>query len=191
MLDGWWAEAYDGFNGFGIGDTDPILQGGDVIPNTTKVLTWHQCPAEFTSVSASDGTEVVTCDTDSRTDDSTLRDQSWYNPYDVAKGHRGFLDGDFVMFLYAWSPNWRLNAKGLYRYDFGDTMGMTPLVKMHTLGHDFIPPGIHAGGLRYHGVAQQVALGVLRARNADPGPQAQEGRRRLVLLHLGALGEVP
>jgi tryptophan synthase beta chain len=44
-------------------------------------------------------------------------------------------------------------TKGLYAYDFGDTVGMTPLVKMHTLGHDFIPPGIHAGGLRYHGMA--------------------------------------
>jgi tryptophan synthase beta chain len=44
-------------------------------------------------------------------------------------------------------------TKGLYAYDFGDTVGMTPLVKMHTLGHDFMPPGIHAGGLRYHGMA--------------------------------------
>lgn len=97
-------------------DTNPILQGlvqgeGD----TTKVLTWHQCPADFTNVS---GVETVTCDADSRTDgDSTLADQSWYNPYDVAKGHRGFLDGDFVMMLYAWSPNWRLNAKGSDRYE--------------------------------------------------------------------------
>ena len=46
-----------------------------------------------------------------------LKDQSWYNPLDVSKGHRGFIDGDFVMFLYAWSPNWRLNAKGNDRYD--------------------------------------------------------------------------
>src|SRR5579885_1691433 len=44
-------------------------------------------------------------------------------------------------------------TKGIYAYDFGDTVGMTPLVKMHTLGHDFMPPGIHAGGLRYHGMA--------------------------------------
>src|SRR5438067_8432303 len=49
-------------------------------------------------------------------------------------------------------------TKGLYAYDFGDTIGMTPLVKMHTLGHDFIPPGIHAGGLRYHGMAPLVSL---------------------------------
>jgi len=44
-------------------------------------------------------------------------------------------------------------TKGLYRYDFGDTVGLAPLVKMHTLGHNFVPAPIHAGGLRYHGAA--------------------------------------
>jgi len=44
-------------------------------------------------------------------------------------------------------------TRGLYRYDFGDSAGLTPLLKMHTLGHDFMPPPIHAGGLRYHGMA--------------------------------------
>jgi tryptophan synthase beta chain len=44
-------------------------------------------------------------------------------------------------------------TRGIYAYDFGDTAGMTPLVKMHTLGHDFIPDPIHAGGLRYHGMS--------------------------------------
>ena len=47
-------------------------------------------------------------------------------------------------------------TKGEYRYDFGDTAGMTPLMKMHTLGHDFIPTPIHAGGLRYHGMSPLV-----------------------------------
>ncbi len=42
-------------------------------------------------------------------------------------------------------------TKGVYAYDFGDAIGLTPLMKMYTLGHDFMPPGIHAGGLRYHG----------------------------------------
>lgn len=46
----------------------------------------------------------------------------------------------------------------MYAYDFGDTVGLTPLVKMYTLGHTFVPPGIHAGGLRYHGGAPQVSL---------------------------------
>src|SRR5438876_8196274 len=49
-------------------------------------------------------------------------------------------------------------TKGIYAYDFGDTIGTTPLVKMHTLGHDFMPPGIHAGGLRYHGMSPLVSL---------------------------------
>jgi tryptophan synthase beta chain len=44
-------------------------------------------------------------------------------------------------------------TRGVYAYDFGDTAGMTPLLKMHTLGHDFIPDPIHAGGLRYHGMS--------------------------------------
>ena len=48
-------------------------------------------------------------------------------------------------------------TRGEYRYDFGDTAGLTPLMKMHTLGHDFIPPSIHAGGLRYHGMAPLVS----------------------------------
>ncbi len=47
-------------------------------------------------------------------------------------------------------------TKGQFRYDFGDTVGLTPLLMMYTLGHDFVPPGIHAGGLRYHGDAPLV-----------------------------------
>jgi len=58
-------------------------------------------------------------------------------------------------------------TKGLYKYDFGDTACTTPLLKMFTLGHDFIPPGIHAGGLRYHGDApllcHLVNLGIVEA----------------------------
>lgn len=49
-------------------------------------------------------------------------------------------------------------TEGEYRYDFGDSAGITPLIKMYTLGHDFIPPPIHAGGLRYHGAAPTVSL---------------------------------
>ena len=58
-------------------------------------------------------------------------------------------------------------TKGEYRYDFGDTAGMTPLLKLHTLGHGFIPEPIHAGGLRYHGMAPLVShiyeLGLVEA----------------------------
>jgi len=59
-------------------------------------------------------------------------------------------------------------TKGLYRYDFGDEAGLTPLVKMYTLGHGFIPPPVHAGGLRYHGMAPIICqlhkLGLVEAR---------------------------
>jgi len=58
-------------------------------------------------------------------------------------------------------------TKGPFRYDFGDTGKMTPLLKMYTLGHIFVPPGIHAGGLRYHGMAPMVShlkdLGIIEA----------------------------
>ncbi len=49
-------------------------------------------------------------------------------------------------------------TKGIYAYDHGDTARLTPLLKMYTLGHDFIPPPIHAGGLRYHGAAPTISL---------------------------------
>lgn len=48
-------------------------------------------------------------------------------------------------------------TKGPYAYDYGDAIGLTPLLKMHTLGHDFVPAGIHAGGLRYHGDSPLVS----------------------------------
>ncbi|MDH5513261.1 MAG: TrpB-like pyridoxal phosphate-dependent enzyme, partial [Gammaproteobacteria bacterium] len=48
-------------------------------------------------------------------------------------------------------------TRGRYAYDFGDAVGLTPLMKMYTLGHDFMPPGIHAGGLRYHGDSPLVS----------------------------------
>jgi tryptophan synthase beta chain len=59
-------------------------------------------------------------------------------------------------------------TKGVYAYDFGDSVGMAPLVKMYTLGHTFVPPKIHAGGLRYHGMASIVCelydQGLIEAR---------------------------
>jgi len=58
-------------------------------------------------------------------------------------------------------------TRGTYAYDFGDTAGMTPLLKMHTLGHDFVPAPIHAGGLRYHGMSPLLShvyeLGLIEA----------------------------
>ena len=62
-------------------------------------------------------------------------------------------------------------TRGVFRYDFGDTVGMTPLLPMYTLGHNFIPAPIHAGGLRYHGagmiVSQLLKDGLIEARAYD------------------------
>src|SRR3954451_16550486 len=59
-------------------------------------------------------------------------------------------------------------TRGVYRYDYGDTAGLTPLMPMYTLGHDFVPPPVHAGGLRYHGdspiVSALVKHGLVEAR---------------------------
>jgi hypothetical protein len=72
---------------------DPDFTNDDGSPITVpKVLTWEQTAAQ-------------------------LDDHSWENPMDVAKGHRGFLDRDFVMMLYAWSPNWKANAIGKDQYN--------------------------------------------------------------------------
>lgn len=88
-------------------------------------------------------------------------------------------------------------TRGVYAYDFGDTVGMTPLVKMYTLGHDFVPAPLHAGGLRYHGMASviceaydqglmeaaaipqletfQAAITFARAEGIIPAPEAAHG----------------
>jgi tryptophan synthase beta chain len=65
-------------------------------------------------------------------------------------------------------------TRGVYAYDFGDTAGMTPLMKMHTLGKDFIPDPIHAGGLRYHGMAPLIShIYELGLMDAEAVPQTE------------------
>jgi len=70
-------------------------------------------------------------------------------------------------------------TRGKYAFDFGDTGHLTPLVKMHTLGSTFIPPGFHAGGLRYHGMAPLVShcleLGLIEARSYHQNPCFEAG----------------
>jgi hypothetical protein len=87
-------------------DTFPVADDGSIPDDQTsfpKVLEWRQCDG---------GTSIDGCE-----DDSDLDDQTWDNPFDVAKGHRGFLDGDFVMMMYAWSPNWKANSVGNDHYN--------------------------------------------------------------------------
>ncbi len=68
------------------------------------------------------------------------------------------LSGKPIRFLTAEPRACPSMSRGQYRYDFGDTTKLTPLLKMYTLGHGFVPAGIHAGGLRYHGMAPLVSL---------------------------------
>ena len=70
------------------------------------------------------------------------------------------LGGKEIRFVAAEPHACPTMSRGQYRYDFGDTTMLTPLIKMHTLGHSFVPPGIHAGGLRYHGMAPMVSLAI-------------------------------
>lgn len=68
---------------------------------------------------------------------------------------RGDLDCEFIAVEPSSCPTL---TQGEYKYDYGDTAGLTPLIKMYTLGHDYVPPSVHAGGLRYHGMSPMVAL---------------------------------
>ncbi len=70
-------------------------------------------------------------------------------------------------------------TRGRYAYDYGDTAKLAPMVKMYTLGHDFIPEPIHAGGLRYHGMSPLVSLlkheGIIEARSVHQRPCFEAG----------------
>ncbi len=101
----------------------PVSEDGSIyvdLDKFPKVLEWRNCDG----VADIDGCEG----------DNDLDDQSWENPYDVAKGHRGFVYGDMVMMMYAWSPNWKANSVGndhynLYQrrsFDGGLTWTTTP-----------------------------------------------------------------
>ena len=81
---------------------------------------------------------------------------------------RTIRDGVKTRFLAAEPAACPTLTRGVYAYDFGDTVGLTPLMPMYTLGHDFVPPPVHAGGLRYHGdsplVSALVKTGLVEAR---------------------------
>jgi len=92
-------------------DTFPVADDGSIEDSEgsfPKVLEWRQCDADGSIDGCTDNADDDTGDLD---------DQSWENPFDVAKGHRGFLDGDFVMMMYAWAPNWKANSVGNDHYN--------------------------------------------------------------------------
>jgi tryptophan synthase beta chain len=70
--------------------------------------------------------------------------------------HRKFTEGQQIRVLAAEPTACPTLTRGEYTFDYGDTAAMAPIMKMHTLGHTFVPPGIHAGGLRYHGMAPHI-----------------------------------
>ncbi len=81
-------------------------------------------------------------------------------------------------------------TRGAYRYDFGDTVGMTPLMPMYTLGHDFVPPPMHAGGLRYHGDAPMLC-GLVKAGAVEARAYRQNETFAAALQFARAEGIVP
>jgi len=89
-----------------------------------KLLTWYECPGWNGDsiggfLSANTGSLPAACygEPDSDLLGPNIDDRSWYMPIDISKAHRGFLDGDYVNMMYAWSPNWKLNAVGRDRYE--------------------------------------------------------------------------
>jgi len=102
-----------------ITDIDP--EDNQLLP---KLLSWYECPGwNGTDVSVGGNTGAATvpgaCGTEpfSVLLGANLDDRSWYSPMDISKAHRGFLDGDHVFMIYAWSPNYKLNAVGQDRYE--------------------------------------------------------------------------
>ncbi len=71
--------------------------------------------------------------------------------------HQNFTNGKDTTVIAAEPAASPTLTRGKYTFDYGDTAKMAPIIKMHTLGHDFVPPSIHAGGLRYHGMSPQVS----------------------------------
>ncbi len=95
--------------------------------------------------------------------------------------HRNFTEGKNTRIVAVEPASCPKLTRGDFRYDFGDTVGLTPLILMYTLGHGFIPARIHAGGLRYHGagaiVSQLLNDGLIEARSVKQLETFQEGIR--------------
>jgi tryptophan synthase beta chain len=81
-------------------------------------------------------------------------------------------------------------TRGVYAYDFGDTVGLTPLMPMFTLGHDFVPPPVHAGGLRYHGDSPLVC-GLVKAGLVEPRAYRQNATFDAAVRFARAEGIIP
>jgi tryptophan synthase beta chain len=103
---------------------------------------------------------------------------------------RVLRDGAQTRFIAAEPAACPTLTRGVYAYDFGDTVGMTPLMPMYTLGHDFVPPPVHAGGLRYHGDSPLVS-GLVRAGLVEPRAYKQNETFAAAVRFARAEGIIP
>jgi len=151
----------------GISETDPEDQ-----TTFDKVDSWIQCPGS-PECGNSDVSQML---------GSNLDDQSWHNPLDVAKGHRGYIWRDFVVVMYAWSPNWKRNTVGNDRYelyirrsfDGGRTWTTTPASwgGTGTKTCEFMRDGENANEasqvcVEYAAGAEEQARNISQLQNAD------------------------
>ncbi len=103
---------------------------------------------------------------------------------------RTIRDGTKTRFIAAEPAACPTLTRGVYAYDFGDTVGLTPLMPMYTLGHDFVPPPVHAGGLRYHGDSP-LLCGLVKAGLVEPRAYRQNETFGAAVLFARSEGIIP
>ena len=158
--------------------TFPVSEDGSIyvdLDKFPKVLEWRQCDG----VAAIDGCENGVDTT------GDLDDQSWENPFDVAKGHRGFLYGDMVMMMYAWSPNWQSNAVGNDHYNLYQRRSFDGGLTWTTTPSDWCGPtdGLCGAGLDALEYYYGETIGEFVPYVWSYGPGEFEQARNLSLLH--------
>ncbi|MDD4477523.1 MAG: TrpB-like pyridoxal phosphate-dependent enzyme [Mesotoga sp.] len=100
------------------------------------------------------------------------------------------LEGEKIEFIACEPESCPSLSKGEFRYDFGDSAGLTPMVKMYTLGREFVPPTIHAGGLRYHGAAPIISR-LVKEKIVTPENFPQEETFKAGILFATTEGIIP
>jgi tryptophan synthase beta chain len=104
--------------------------------------------------------------------------------------HRNLTEGKKTRLIAVEPASCPSLTKGKYTFDYGDSAAMAPVVKMHTLGHTFMPPGIHAGGLRYHGMAPSVSA-LVENRNIEARAVNQIETFKAAVAFMRAEGVIP